>query len=51
MDNRHELIVDCRATPANGTGERGAARAVAADPAGAHQKTIGADQHYCDQAL
>ncbi|MCP9850944.1 IS5 family transposase [Cyanobium sp. Morenito 9A2] len=46
MDNRHDLIVDDRVTPANGTGERDAAQSMAADLAGAHQKTIGADKNY-----
>jgi len=46
MDNRHDLIVDCRVTPAHGYGEREAAKVMAADLAGAHQKTIGADKNY-----
>ena len=46
MDNRHDLIVDCRVTQATGTGERDAAKEMAADLAGAHQKTIGADKNY-----
>jgi transposase len=46
MDNRHDLIVDCRVTLADGYGEREAARAMAADLSGAHQKTIGADKNY-----
>jgi hypothetical protein len=46
MDNRHDLIVDCRVTHAVGTGERDAAQEMAADLAGAHQKTIGADKNY-----
>jgi hypothetical protein len=46
MDNRHDLIVDCRVTQAVGTGERDAAQEMAADLAGAHQKTIGADKNY-----
>jgi hypothetical protein len=45
-DNRHALIVDCRATQAVGTGERDAAEAMAADLPGAHQKTIGADKNF-----
>jgi transposase len=49
MDNRHALIVDCKVTKAVGTGERDAAKAMAADRPGAHQKTIGADKNYdCD---
>ncbi|TWB87344.1 IS4 family transposase [Synechococcus sp. Ace-Pa] len=46
MDNRHALIVDCRVTQATGTGERDAAKAMAADIPGAHQKTLGADKNY-----
>jgi hypothetical protein len=46
MDNRHALIVDCRVTQAVGTGERDAAKAIAAHIPGAHQKTIGADKNY-----
>ena len=46
MDNRHALIVDCKVTQATGTGERDAAKAMTADLAGAHQKTIGADKNY-----
>ena len=45
MDNRHGLIVDCQVTQAVGTGERDAAKAMAADRPGAHQKTIGADKN------
>jgi len=46
MDNRHALIVDCRVTQAVGTGERDAAKAMAADIPGAHKKTLGADKNY-----
>jgi transposase len=46
MDNRHPLIVDCKVTQAVGTGERDAAKAMAAAIPGAHQKTIGADKNY-----
>ncbi len=46
MDNRHAQIDDCRVTQATGTGERDAAKAMAADRPGAHQKTIGADKNY-----
>ena len=46
MDNRHALIVDCRLTQAVGTGERDAAKEMAADIPGAHQKTVGADKGY-----
>ena len=46
MDNRHALIVDCTVTQAVGTGERDAAKAMAAAIPGAHQKTIGADKNY-----
>jgi transposase len=46
MDNRHALVVDCRVTQADGYGEREAAKAMAADLPGAHQKTLGADKNY-----
>ncbi len=46
MDNRHALIVDCQVTQAVGTGERDAAKSMAADRPGAHQKTLGADKGY-----
>jgi len=46
MDNRNDLIVDCRFTQATGTVERDAANEMAADLSGAHQKTIGADKNY-----
>ena len=46
MENRHDLIVDCQVTQATGTGERDAAKEMAADLAGAHQKTLGADKNY-----
>jgi transposase len=46
MDNRHALIVDCRVTQAVGTGERDAAKAMAAELPGAHKKTLGADKNY-----
>ncbi len=46
MDNRHALIVDCRVTQAVGTGERDAAKEMAADRPGAHQKTVSADKGY-----
>ncbi len=46
MENRHDLIVDCCVTKATGTGERDAAQEMAADSAGAHQKTIGAGKNY-----
>ena len=38
--------MDCQVSQAVGTGERDAAKAMAADRAGAHQKTIGADKNY-----
>jgi transposase len=47
MDNRRALIVDCRVTQAVDTGERDAAKAMAADIPGAHQKILGADKN-CD---
>ena len=46
MDNRHALIVDCRVIQAVGTGERDAAKAMASDRPGAHQKILGADKNY-----
>jgi hypothetical protein len=46
MDNRHALIVDCKVTQAVGTGERDAAKDMAAAIPGAHQKTLGADKNY-----
>lgn len=46
MDNRHDLMVDCRITAANGTGEWDAAKAMAADLASAHQMTICDDKKY-----
>lgn len=46
MDNRHALIVDCKVTRAVGTGERDAAKAMAADRPGVHQKTLVADKNY-----
>jgi hypothetical protein len=46
MVNRHDLIVDCRLTQADGYAEREAAKAMVADLAGAHQKTLGADKVY-----
>ncbi|MBD2549877.1 transposase, partial [Microcystis elabens FACHB-917] len=45
VDNRHDLIVDCRVTQATGTGERDAAKEMAEGLAGAHQKTLGADKN------
>ena len=46
MDNRHALIVDCQVTQAVSTGERDAAKDMAAAIPDAHQKTIGADKNY-----
>jgi hypothetical protein len=46
MDNRHALIVDCKVTQATGTGERDAAKEMAAGIPGSHQKTLGADKNY-----
>jgi hypothetical protein len=45
MENRHDLVVDCRVTLADGYGERDAAQEMASDRHGAHQKTIGADKN------
>jgi hypothetical protein len=46
MDNRHDLIIDCRVTQATGTGERDAVKEMAEDLASSHQKTIGAEKNY-----
>ena len=46
MDNRHALIVDYQVTQATGTGERDAAKAMASDISGAHERTIGTDTNY-----
>ncbi|MCS5694004.1 IS5 family transposase [Cyanobium sp. FGCU-6] len=46
MENRHDLVVDCQVTLADGYGERDAAQEMAADCPGAHRKTIGADKNY-----
>jgi hypothetical protein len=46
MDNRHDLVVDCQATQADGYSERGRPNAMAADLSGRHQKRIGADKNY-----
>ena len=45
MDNRHDLIVDCRVTRATNSGERDAAKEMTADLSGDHQKTIGTDKN------
>jgi hypothetical protein len=46
MENRHDLVVDCRVTLADGFGERDAAKDMAADRPDARRKTIGADKTY-----
>jgi transposase len=46
MDNRLDLVVDCKVSQADGYGERNAAQTMASDRAGSHQKTIGADKNY-----
>jgi transposase len=46
MENRHDLVVHCRVTLADGFGERDAAQEMVADCPGAHRKTIGADKGY-----
>jgi hypothetical protein len=51
MDNRHALIVDCQVTQAVGSGERDAAKDMAAAIPSAHQKTIGADKNYDTRGL
>ena len=45
MDNRHDLVVDCRVTQADGYGERVTAKEMAAYLLDARQKTIGADKN------
>jgi hypothetical protein len=45
MENRHDLLVDCRVTLADGYGERDAAQEMATDCPAAHRKTIGADKN------
>jgi hypothetical protein len=45
MDNRHDLIVDCRVTRATDSGERDAAKEMSAELSGDHQKTIGTDKN------
>jgi hypothetical protein len=51
MDNRHALIVDCRVKQAVGAEERDAAKAMAAEPPGAHKKTLGADKNYSTKGI
>jgi hypothetical protein len=46
MDNHYTLIVECKLTQAVGTGERNAAKAMAAAIPGAYQQSIGADKDY-----
>ena len=46
MDNRLDLVVDCRVSQADGYGERSAAQTMVSDRPGSHQKTIGADKGY-----
>jgi len=46
MDNRNDLVVDCRITKADGYGEREAASEMVSALPGKRQKTIGADKGY-----
>jgi transposase len=46
MENRHGLVVASEVTPADGYGERAAARRMARSLVGAHRKTLGADKGY-----
>ena len=46
MDNRNDLVVNCRVTLADGCGEREAAKEMAAGLTGGHQKTVGAYKGY-----
>jgi hypothetical protein len=45
MDNRHDLIVDRRVTRATDSGKRDAAKEMAAELSGDHQKTIGTNKN------
>ena len=46
MDNRHGLVVNTRLTQASGSAEPEAALAMAAEIAGRHRITLGADKGY-----
>jgi transposase len=46
MDNRHGLVVNTRLTQASGSAEPAAALAMAAELAGQHRVTLGADKGY-----
>ncbi len=46
MENRHGLVVDARVTPATGTAEREAAKAMMAARAGRRRRTLGGDKAY-----
>jgi transposase len=46
MENRHALVVGACLTPASGTAERDAARALVAEIPGCHRITVGADKAY-----
>jgi transposase len=46
MENRHGLIVDATLTPATGTAEREAARAMLGRQPGRHRATLGTDKAY-----
>ena len=51
MDNRHGLVVDTRLTHVSGTAEPEAALAMAAQIAGRHRVTLGADKGYDQKEL
>ena len=51
MDNRHGLVVNTRLTQASGTAEPEAALAMAAEIAGQHRVTLGADKGYDQKEL
>jgi IS5 family transposase len=51
MDNRHGLVVDTRLTQVSGTAEPEAALAMAAQIAGRHRVTLGADKGYDQKEL
>ena len=46
MDNRLDLLVNCKLSQADGYGGRNAAQMMVSDRTGSHQKTIGADNNY-----
>ena len=45
IENRHDRVIDCRVTLADGFGEQDAAKEMAADRPGARKKLIGSDKN------